>query len=117
MAENLRDVRLRIGRKVRQLRRSYGLTQEQLARLVGNQQKHIGQVERGQVNVSIDVLARIAERLSVDVSELVRPATSDEIDADSYVIPRQLLNQIEEALKALERVKRATGRRQRANPE
>jgi transcriptional regulator with XRE-family HTH domain len=70
MPENVRADRLRVGRNVRRLRQSRGFSQERLAELVGNSGKHIGQVERGEVNVGLDILSGIARALSADVSEL-----------------------------------------------
>jgi transcriptional regulator with XRE-family HTH domain len=74
MTDDVQAVRLRIGKKVKQLRQLRGMSQEKLAELVGTQYKHIGQVERGEVNVGIDILVSIAANLSVDVSDLVEPA-------------------------------------------
>jgi len=72
MPEHVRAVRLRVARNVRRLRRARGISsQERLAELVGNTGKHIGQVERAEVNVGLDILARIASALSVDVGDLL----------------------------------------------
>jgi transcriptional regulator with XRE-family HTH domain len=73
MPEDLHAVRLRVGRHVRRLRRARGFTQERLAELVGNTWKHIGQIERGEVNVGLDILTKVAASLEVDVSDLVVP--------------------------------------------
>src|SRR4051794_1423133 len=71
MGANL-PVRLRVAKGVKRLRRLRGWSQEQLAEQVGNTEKHISQIERGKVNVGIDVLASIASELEVDVAELFR---------------------------------------------
>lgn len=71
MPEDLQAVRLRVARNVQRLRRSHGFSQERLAELVGNTGKHIGQIERGEVNVGLDILARIASALSADVGDLL----------------------------------------------
>ena len=60
MGANL-PVRLRVAKGVKRLRRLRGWSQEQLAEQVGNTEKHISQIERGKVNVGIDVLASIAK--------------------------------------------------------
>ena len=70
MPEALPAVRLRVGANVQRLRRSRGLTQEQLSEIVGNTGKHLGQIERGEVNVGIDTLTRLASALEVDVTDL-----------------------------------------------
>jgi transcriptional regulator with XRE-family HTH domain len=70
MRDHGRAIRMRVGRTVRRLRLSRGMSQERLAELVGNSGKHIGQIERGEVNVGLDVLSSIAAALSADVADL-----------------------------------------------
>jgi transcriptional regulator with XRE-family HTH domain len=66
-------LRHRVGTHVRRLRQSRGLSQEGLAELAGNTGKHIGQVERGEVSVGLDILGAIARALSIDPSDLLAP--------------------------------------------
>ena len=108
MQEQLQAVRERIGRNVRQLRIARGWSQEQLAERVGNTDRHVGQVERGEVNVTIDILTTIAAHLSVDVARLLDD-TSDASDARVYTITPSFFDQIEDALRAIARLK-DTGR-------
>jgi transcriptional regulator with XRE-family HTH domain len=68
--EHAEAVRQRVGRNVRRLRDLKGWTQDELAERVGNTNRHVGQIERGEVNVTIDYLAKIAEALSTDVASL-----------------------------------------------
>jgi transcriptional regulator with XRE-family HTH domain len=64
-------IRLRIGRNMRRLREMRRMTQVQLAELVGtNNDRHMGQIERGEANVGLDYLAKIADSLSADIAEL-----------------------------------------------
>ena len=65
-----RAIRLRVGRAIRRLRLARGFSQEQLAERAGGSGKHIGAIERGQANVGLDALGRIAAALSVDVEVL-----------------------------------------------
>jgi transcriptional regulator with XRE-family HTH domain len=109
MQEQLQAVRERIGRNVRQLRIARGWTQEQLAERVGNTERHVGQVERGEVNVTIDILTTMAAHLSVDVARLLDDSTGGASDARVYTIMPSLFDQIEEALRAVARLK-DTGR-------
>jgi transcriptional regulator with XRE-family HTH domain len=106
MKDDVKAVRARIGRKVKQLRLLRRLTQEKLAELVGNQYKHIGQIERGEVNVGIDILTRIAAHLSVDVSELLQPGPADAPALRTYVLTQEELAIYEEASTITQRVKR-----------
>ena len=64
------DVRKRIGWNLRRLRNERDITQEDFATDSGFDRGYISGVERGVRNPSVTVLARIAEALNVDVSEL-----------------------------------------------
>lgn len=69
------DVRLRIGLNVQRLRRSRGLSQEELAHRAGVHQTYLSGVETGRRNASVMVLQRIALALDVDIDQLTqRPA-------------------------------------------
>src|SRR5438105_3741820 len=70
MQEQGRATRTRVGKAIRRLRLQRGFSQERLAELAGNSAKHVGQIERGEVNVGIDVLNRIAVALAADVGDL-----------------------------------------------
>jgi transcriptional regulator with XRE-family HTH domain len=66
-----RAIRTRVGRAIRRFRLLRKMSQERLAELAGSSWKYLGQVERGHVNVSLDVLGRLAAALSIDVADLV----------------------------------------------
>lgn len=61
------------GRRLRALRKSRGLTQEQLGRAVGMDYKHIGRLERGEFGASFEAVQKFAEALRVDYYELFLP--------------------------------------------
>ena len=63
---------LTLGRNIRQLREAKGLSQEALADVSGLHRTYIGGIERGERNVSIINIARLAEALEVDASRLVQ---------------------------------------------
>jgi len=64
------DIRKRIGWNLRRLRSERDITQENFATDSGFDRGYISGVERGVRNPSVVVVARIADALSVDVSEL-----------------------------------------------
>lgn len=66
----MENVRKKLGEKIRTLRKAKNLTQEGLGEKTGLSYKFIGEVERGQVNPSLNTLAAIAEALSVTVGDL-----------------------------------------------
>ena len=56
--------------KLRQFRLARGLSQEGLAELCGLHRTYVGSVERGERNVSIDNIERIAVALEVNIRDL-----------------------------------------------
>lgn len=66
-----RDIRLAFGRRLRDLRVRAGLSQEEFAEAVQLHRTYIGSVERGERNVSLVNLARIAKALKLSLSQLL----------------------------------------------
>lgn len=62
----------RLGERVRARRAEQGLSQEAAALRCGIHWTFLGQVERGQRNLSLHNLLRIADGLEIDPAELVR---------------------------------------------
>jgi transcriptional regulator with XRE-family HTH domain len=63
-------VRERFGRRVRELRRARGWTQERLGQEAGKHWTYIGGIERGRRNPTITVAAAIARALAVPLASL-----------------------------------------------
>ncbi|MGD0880503.1 MAG: helix-turn-helix transcriptional regulator [Acidimicrobiales bacterium] len=61
-----------LGLRVRRLRTAQGLSQMALADRIGLHFTFVSTVERGERNLSLSSLLRIAEGLGVDPAELVR---------------------------------------------
>ena len=62
----------RFGDRVRTLRKTRGLSQEQLAELTGLHRTYIGGIERGERNVSLINIIRLAKALDVSPSDLLQ---------------------------------------------
>jgi transcriptional regulator with XRE-family HTH domain len=60
------------GARLRQRRDELGLSQEALADVAGLHRTYVGSVERGERNVSLHNLLRLARALRTDPGELVR---------------------------------------------
>jgi transcriptional regulator with XRE-family HTH domain len=60
-----------LGENIRIHRRSVGWSQEKLAEKANLHRNYIGDIERGEENVSVDALMRIATALKVSLSNLV----------------------------------------------
>lgn len=68
----LRDsARVAFGQHVRDLRAQRGLSQEELAERSGLHRTYISSLERGQRNVSLDNIHRLAIALGVSAGELL----------------------------------------------
>lgn len=67
----------RLGTEVRRRRTALGLSQEKFAERSGHHRTFIGAIERGQMNVSVVGLHRIAEALGCMLVELVAVADED----------------------------------------
>jgi transcriptional regulator with XRE-family HTH domain len=66
------DARVLFGRRVRQLRKELGVSQEAFAHRVRIDRSYFGSIERGERNVSLDNICLIAEGLGVPPHELLR---------------------------------------------
>jgi len=70
-----RDLNVMVGKNLRRLRNRLGVSQDEFADLAGLHRAYIGAVERGERNITLDTLQRIAAALKVDPTELLREAS------------------------------------------
>ena len=61
------DIKKRIGERISKLRKDNGLSTRQLADLSGVNYTNIGKLERGDYNISIDILYKICDPLGVEI--------------------------------------------------
>ena len=60
-----------IGTRIRKYRKAQGITQEQLAEMIGISIPHMSHIETGNTKLSLTVLVLIAEALSVQTDSLI----------------------------------------------
>jgi transcriptional regulator with XRE-family HTH domain len=65
------SLRAVLARNVRTFRHALGLSQEELAELAGLHRTYIGSIERGERNVSVDNIERLAKALDVTPQRLL----------------------------------------------
>ncbi len=69
------DLQRAVGRNLRAYRLARGLSQEDFAHVVGVHRTYMGAVERGERNLTLKSVEKIAERIDVDpLSLLIEPA-------------------------------------------
>lgn len=71
-ATDKRDPRRLFGSRLAHLRKAKGLSQEDLSLESGLARSYLGGVERGQRNIALVNICRLADALQVEPSELVR---------------------------------------------
>ena len=59
-------------RNLKKVRTKADLSQEELADLAGLHRTYVGSVERGERNISIDNMERLANALTVDIKDLLK---------------------------------------------
>ena len=69
---------MQIGDLIRMKREEHGLTQEQLAELIGKSAGYIGQLERGLSMASIPTLKRLVNVLSLDANQIFYDEKQDQ---------------------------------------
>ncbi|KTD54924.1 Regulatory protein munI (modular protein) [Legionella sainthelensi] len=67
---------IKLGEKIRELRKSKGFSQEAFADEVGVDRTYLGGIERGERNIATLNLIRIASALNTEVGELFPPLSS-----------------------------------------
>ncbi len=72
MPQPLSEATRALGERIRARREAQGVSQETLAHRCGVHWTFLGQVERGQRNLSLHNLLKLAAGLAVDPCELVR---------------------------------------------
>jgi len=73
---SLMDICKKFGNRVRELRIAQGLSQEVLAQKAGLHRTYIGGIERGERNVSLENIQKIAVALSVNIPLLMNELES-----------------------------------------
>lgn len=79
--ERQKEVKKRFGARLRQLRKAKKLSQEAVALGSGLDRSYVGRIERGQANLSLVNINRVAEALGVEAGELFgnRPGAPPEL--------------------------------------
>jgi transcriptional regulator with XRE-family HTH domain len=65
-------ISIQFGLKVKEIRNSKGLSQEQLAHMANVNRTYIGMIERAEKNITLANIEKIAKALEVNIIELLK---------------------------------------------
>ena len=57
----------KLGKNIKNIRKSLGLSQEQLAERIKKTRNYVGMIERAEINIPVSVLFDIAKALNVNI--------------------------------------------------
>jgi transcriptional regulator with XRE-family HTH domain len=89
---------MKIGERIRNLRQSSNLTQEELADRANLTKGFISQIERDLTSISLDSLAQILEALDENISDFFREASKEKIvsqEKDRVAIEKEKIQKFE----------------------
>lgn len=66
------DIRKQFGKRVKQLRQENELSQEALAHLAELDRTYIPSIEKGERNVSLEVIQKLSKAYKIKISELLK---------------------------------------------
>ncbi|MDQ0871356.1 transcriptional regulator with XRE-family HTH domain [Paenibacillus sp. V4I3] len=92
---------IRLGESIRELRKLKGFSQEELGEKSGFHFTYIGGLERGERNISLSNLEKVADCLSVNLSDILKSAELNDLSLLSSE-HEAATNEIMNALKKLE---------------
>lgn len=69
---SMQTVQKAIGSRIRELRTKRGWSQEEFADHCGIHRSHMGEIERGETNLTLSTLLVITQKLDITVSALFR---------------------------------------------
>lgn len=80
----MNDILQKVGLRIKEIRKSKAMTQDHLGDISNFHSTYIGGLERGERNISISNLQKLAEALDVKISEFFM--FTPQLSSDEYVI-------------------------------
>ena len=65
------NINKEVGFKIREIRQERGLSQEKLAALADLHRAYVGQIERGEKNIGLKNLEKIAKALKINIKDML----------------------------------------------
>ncbi|HFD3581265.1 helix-turn-helix transcriptional regulator [Vibrio parahaemolyticus] len=70
----MKDLAVKFGMKLREMRKRNGISQDKLALIADIDRSYVGRIERGEVNITLEKVYSLAHALKCDVNELLPAA-------------------------------------------
>jgi len=109
---NADEIRTNFGKNIKKYRKSFKLTQEELAEKVGSDSPHITQLEKGRIFISCDMLAKMCNTFEILPNKLfeftepsVNSTTKENIDKINLVLKDFNNEELQKVLKLLNFIK------------
>lgn len=108
------DILNKIGNQIRKYRKLHELSQNDLAERAGISYKYLGEIERGQAKLSVEILMKIAQALNLNASKLV---SVEDYETEEQATASSILAELSEkerkiALEMLQVLKQNTDKQQ-----
>jgi transcriptional regulator with XRE-family HTH domain len=84
-----------VGQRVRAIRQKRGLTQQELADLLGTNQSHVANVERGERGVTIHQIVKMAKALQASTDEILLGDKNGSKDSTPASVDRRFLRRLQ----------------------
>ena len=112
--ERERHTNYGLGDRIRESRLRAGLTQVQLAEMIGMSHKHLSNVERGMYEVRTDGIKRISEALGVSSDYLLfddrKHSMLEDAMLRAYLLPDEAQAEAADVIKAFISIKESKGK-------
>ncbi len=101
------EIKQLIGNRIKHLRKSRGMSQEDLAEKMGINPKYLSSIERGKENPTLDTFIKLTSTLDIDISEPFN-CTQEQSPKELKMIVSDLIKgNDKEKLKLLAKIARA----------
>jgi transcriptional regulator with XRE-family HTH domain len=67
-----KEILVKFGERVREIRKAKGLSQEELAHKANLHRTYIGMIERGEKNITLVNIEKIAQALEIEIEDLLK---------------------------------------------
>ncbi len=112
--ERERHVNYGLGERIKKSRLQAGLTQVQLAEMIGMSHKHLSNVERGLYEIRTDGIRRISEALGVSTDYLLfddrKHGRLEEAMIKAHFLPEEAQAEAADVIEAFIAIKRSKGK-------